>query len=577
MGEEKISDRTMKLIATILGIRPRKEKTVMLDEHYDEFLKNTSPDATELYYQRDESAGVLFSVICILKGAADAGSIVASLNDQTCRDWELCIAVDPEPEWNMKPLTANPKIRLCVLPDSEEEELINAAVGMARGDYFLFLNTGDSLTSDALYCFTEQILDWPDADLIYADEDLTGNDDKRICPVFKPEFSPETLLSYNYIGAPLLISRMLYETAGGLKGTDSASAYDYVIRCSEECKAAAHISRVLLSKRNLPASVKPSNGRDILDSVIRSKGYSGYSVTGIWDGSFRVRYGIRKNPKVSIIIPGAERFESLRRTLESIDDYATYKNYEIIISDIKKTDNKLSRYYDALKSNKAAKIILYDSRATPGKLLNMGADKAKGEFLLFLGSEIEIISPEWLESMVELAQRQDIGAVGTKMITPDEKIYHAGIVIGLGGWYGSVYFGSRDETGESRFDSFVNTLRNVTAVSGECMMVSLREFYRAGCFNEIFQTAGWDVDLCLKLAQSGKRNVYTPFANVKSHAKPLNWDQLSDRELRELYDVLSPVLRNGDPYFNPNFDYAKSNPVCAEKPYPAIELNPYGG
>jgi len=115
----------------------------------------------------------------------------------------------------------------------------------------------------------------------------------------------------------------------------------------------------------------------------------------------------------------------LRRTLESIDDYATYKDYEIIISDGGNPDAKILRYYDALKTNKAAKILQYSSRATPGKLLNMGADKAKGELLLFLGSEIEIISPEWLETMVELAQRPNIGAVGTKMITPDEKIYHA--------------------------------------------------------------------------------------------------------------------------------------------------------
>jgi GT2 family glycosyltransferase len=475
----------------------------------------------------------------------------------------------------MGPLMKHPRVRLCVLPDTEEEELINAAVGMARGDYLIFLEAGDVLTKDALYRFEEQIIEKPEADFFYADEDIISEDGKRVCPVFKPEFSTETLLSYNYIGAPLLVSKMLYQVSGGLKGMDSASVYDYVLRSSEECKNAVHIPRVLLSRRIIKAPVDPSRGRDILDSVIRSRGFTGYSVTGIWEGSFRVRFGIRKSPRVSIIIPGAESFGSIRRTLESLDDYTTYKDYEIIISDGGNSDQKILRYYEALKSNKAAKILLYNDRATPGKLLNMGADKAKGELLLFLGSETEVNSPELLETMVELAQRPNIGAVGLKSVTPEDKIRHAGIVIGLGGWYGSVYADSKDEAGEARFDSFVNTLRNVTAVSGECMMVALRDFYKVGCFNENFQNAGWDVDLCLRLNREGKQNIYSPFASIKSHAKPINWDMLSDWDLRDIYTVCLPFLKEGDPYFSPNFDYSKFSPVCAAKPYTAIELNPF--
>jgi GT2 family glycosyltransferase len=107
------------------------------------------------------------------------------------------------------------------------------------------------------------------------------------------------------------------------------------------------------------------------------------------------------------------------------------------------------------------------------------------------------------------------------------------------------------------------------------MMVSIRDFYKTGCFNENFQNAGWDVDLCLRLIREGKQNIYTPFASIKSHAKPIDWNMLSDWDLSDIYTVCRPLLKNGDPYFNPNYDYAKFSPVCAAKPYSEIELNPF--
>jgi hypothetical protein len=217
MGEEKVSEGLVKLIATMLGIRPRKERVVMQDDQYEEFLKNTSPDASELYYQRDESIGVMFSVIYVLQGKIDVGSVIGSLNEQTCKDWELCIAADPEPEADMGPLMKHPRVRLCVLPDTEEEELINAAVGMARGDYLLFLEAGDVLTKDALYRFEEEIAERPEADFFYADEDIISEEGKRVCPVFKPEFSTETLLGYNFIGAHSLSARCCIRSRAGLR------------------------------------------------------------------------------------------------------------------------------------------------------------------------------------------------------------------------------------------------------------------------------------------------------------------------------------------------------------------------
>ena len=251
----------------------------------------------------------------------------------------------------------------------------------------------------------------------------------------------------------------------------------------------------------------------------------------------------------------------------------------IIIADDGSGDERMRRYLQALKKNRAAEIVHVNAEQPLPETLNACACKAAADLLLFLNGNIEILSPAFLREFTELALRHGAGAIGGKIVNESGNILSAGTVIGLNGWAQSPYSGEKDDFEDFLKCSFLHVQRNVTAVSGAFMAVSGENFFSFGMFDETLAGVGWDTEFCVRLMRKGLANCFTPFAKARLSGKlPNDYANAGKSNLLRCYDVYRETLLCGDRYFNPNFDYANPVPTLAAIPYPPIKLNPlYSG
>jgi GT2 family glycosyltransferase len=234
---------------------------------------------------------------------------------------------------------------------------------------------------------------------------------------------------------------------------------------------------------------------------------------GIKEGTFRTIYKLSKQPKVSIIIPTKDKIDYLQRCIQSIINKSTYQNYEIILVDSKSVQKESFDYYKELSSNPKIKIIDWNLEFNFSKVNNFAVEKSLGEFLLFLNNDTEIISADWIESMLQLSQRKDIGAVGCKLLYPNNTIQHAGVFLGVGGIANHNFY--RFPNASSQPFPLLNSkdiIRNFSAVTAACLMVEKSKFLKVKGFNPDFKIAYNDIDLCLRLGKSDFKTVYTPYA-----------------------------------------------------------------
>ncbi len=254
------------------------------------------------------------------------------------------------------------------------------------------------------------------------------------------------------------------------------------------------------------------------------------------------------NSLVSVIIPTSNNYPWLKRCMGSLREKTVYNPYEVILVDTGSTDPVLLAYFAGLENAQAARRLRVESPFNYSIANNLGAQQAHGELLLFLNDDVEIIEEGWLEEMVRWSQRDEIGAVGAKLLFTDRTIQHAGIVVGMGGHAGHVFRGARE--GETGPFGSVEWYRNYLAVTGACMMVPRSVFQEVGGFNEDYQLAFGDVDLCLRLVERGYRVLYTPFARLMHHESVSRGRYIPTGDLIKAYTDLFPLLSEGDPYFN---------------------------
>jgi GT2 family glycosyltransferase len=493
---------------------------------------------------------------------AELRSAIESVEAQTYPFWELCICDDGSDRPGVLECLKRFNgldTRVRVRHASSRAGIAvasNTALAMATGDFVAFLDHDDELAPQALEKVVEALNADPSLDLIYTDEDHI-EDGRRVQPRFKPEWSPDLFLSYNYLCHFCVIRRSVVVEAGGLRqGFEGAQDYDLLLRVAERTNRIARIPAILYHWRKSATSVardmanKPDateNGRKALTDAMMRRGVEA-EVLVIDAGQYRVKRRIRGRPKVGIVILTKDRLEYLKPCIESIRRKTTYENYEITVVDHESRDPATLAFLRA----EPVRVLPYEGDFNFSRMNNLAVASTDAEHLLFLNNDTEVISPDWLQAMLEHSQRAEVGAVGAKLLFPTGSVQHAGIVIGVDGRpsHHILVGHSSDDRG---YENYLQVVRNCAASTGACLMVRRAVFEQVGGFDEKFAVTFGDVDLCLRLGEKGYLNVWTPFAvlyhrefgtrpaadaNPDDHRKFLvRWDEM---------------LRRGDPHFNPN-------------------------
>lgn len=512
-----------------------------------------------------------------------------SLIAQTYEVWELCIANGSPDDKEMEAVLEEYEKRdRRIRHENLKENLgiaenTNAAFRMAKGEFIGLLDHDDLLAPNALYEIALALEKNPEADVVYTDEDKVTTDLKEhFQPHLKPDFNLDLLRSNNYICHFFTVRREIVEKVGGFrKEFDGAQDYDFIFRCTEEARKILHIPEILYHWRTHKESTadNPASkmyafeaGKRAIEAHLKRTGTDG-EVSHTPDlGFYRVKYPVKGEPLVSIIIPNKDEKESLEACLNSIWEKTTYKNYEIIVVENNSTSEEIFRYYKEI-SQKGVRLLRWKKEFNYSAINNFGAAHAKGEFLLFLNNDVTVITSDWLTELAGLCQRKEVGAAGVKLLYPDNTIQHAGCVIGIGGIAGHMFVNMpANRTGYLHKASL---LQDMSAVTAACMMVKKQVFDQVGGFTEELAVAFNDVDLCLKINKAGSLVVYDPYVQLYHMESKTRGAEDSKEKVRRFQTEIEymrchwlDILKNGDPYYNKNLSLTKWN--YSLKPLPGM-------
>lgn len=517
--------------------------------------------------------------------------MIESLIVQTYSNWELCIVnASPDNEEMQKVLAeysaGDSRVRFCNLKENLGiAENTNRAFAMAKGEFVGLLDHDDLLAPNALYEIVKILQDHPQADALYTDEDkVTTELDEHFQPHLKPDFNLDLLRSNNYICHFFVVRKSIVEKAGGFrKEFDGAQDYDFIFRCTENAGEVLHVPEILYHWRTHKASTadNPASkmyafeaGKRAIEAHLERTGTKG-EVSHTQDlGFYRVKYPVQRKPLVSVIIPNKDEKETLQTCLEMLEKNTGYQNFEIIIVENNSTTDEIFRYYKELSRNRKIHLLRWGKEFKYSAINNFAAAHAKGEYLLFLNNDVKSINPDWLEEMLGVCQRPEVGGVGAKLIYPDNTIQHAGCVIGMGGIAGHMFVDMpADRTGYLHKASL---LQDMSAVTAACLLMKKEVFEQAGGFTEELAVAFNDVDLCLKVRKNGYLIVYDPYAKLYHMESKTRGAEDSKEKVRRFQTEIEymrchwiDILKNGDPCYNKNLSLTKWN--YSLKPIPGME------
>ena len=519
----------------------------------------------------DMACRPLFSVILLAHNVDEIAfdASVRSVASQWYSHWEILPACHCPDDLQNCFSRLQLLSRLKDLP--EPSAGFEAALAQARGDFVVFLKLGDELTVDCLYelalCANE---DAPD--LIYSDHDFRDGTGNFAEPCFKPDWSPDTLMSLPYVADVWCIRQAIAADLSPSVPTDddrpTCAIWDLLLQVAERSDRVSHIARVLyhqhafLSPKGQAASARRGIGptcSEVRLAALARRGLSGWieSVPGL-PGVARVRYAVQKQPLVSIVVPSRDNLFMLRRCLDSVRRLTSYPRIEIIVLDNGSVDPATVAYLQALEES-VARVIRHDAPFNFSELNNIGARAASGDILLFLNDDTEAIDPDWLSRLVGFAQLPHVGAVGAKLLYPGgERVQHVGVVNLKGGPHHAFLNCHRDDYGHL----LRNQLEaNWGAVTGACLMIAREKFELIRGFSVALAVAYNDIDLCFRLRRHGFACIVVPAAVLLHHESAsrgadcgdVQKSRRLDRERMILYRR-NPEARGMDPYHNPNLD-----------------------
>jgi O-antigen biosynthesis protein len=496
---------------------------------------------------------------------------IESVQNQIYPNWELCIADDASPQECIRSVLTeyskcDPRIKLVFRTENGQiSAASNSALNIATGDYIALLDHDDELTINALFENAKLINQYPQADFIYSDEDKISIKGTRFSPCFKPNWSPEYLYSCMYTCHLSVYRTSIIREIGGFRSEyDGSQDYDLVLRVIEKTKNIYHIPQILYHWRSISSSTasgsqaKPwayTAGRKALEAVLERSSYLGYVEETLNPGIYRVRPNIIGSPLVSIIIPSTEQSVDISNSLcylenciNSLKKISSYYNYEIIVVG---GDGISQSLLDTNQLAPNLHLISYTEPVNCSKQINIGASIANGQFFVLLSDKTKVITPDWLESMLELSQLAEIGAVGAKILFPDVTLRQSGIVFFEGNAHCPFYRFENEYPGY-HCSNIVN--KNYLAVSTSCLMMKKKVFQELGGLDESFPLGYSNIDLCLKAYQSGYHNAVTSYAQLIDY-KPIvgqkNVRLRVKKQFNEKWQEHFKGLEN-DPYYHPN-------------------------
>ena len=499
---------------------------------------------------------------------------IDSLKLQLYKNWKFIVIAD----WDMPdPIFSNNDIlgwlRLDRLDDPElYTHSLNVLLADVGFDWVMLLPVGAVLEPQLMLRIGDQISSTPDAQAIYSDHDFYTLPECKVQPSLKPDFSLDYFRNQDYIGPAIAFSYQGIARIGGFEVFPQCEVWNHILRLVENfgLNCVAHIDEILFHFSALPSGQRyfaEASRQVSLEKHLERLEIPALVERGYGENTLRVNYKVIGSPLVSIIIPSRDKLEFLRPCIDSLFEVTNYKNFEIIIVDNDSNDPDVLEYYEYLISDRAenVRVIKYPGNFNFSAQCNLGVSNANGEFILLLNNDTEIIHAEWLERLLAIAQRPEVGAVGARLVYPETgTIQHAGIILGLPGGMLSVadHVFEKSAIDELGYMNRLATDQNYSAVTAACLLVSRDKYHAVGGFDSIeLRVLFNDVDFCLKLQQQGLLNVYTPNVTLVHHHaisigkltyKPIIALQAAVREQQELETMLRrwlPQLAH-DPAYN---------------------------
>lgn len=497
---------------------------------------------------------------------------IDSVCAQVYPNWELCIADDASTQSHVRSILqeyAAKDDRIKVVYRTENGHISrasNSALELATGEFIALLDHDDLLTPDALYEIALCLNLHPEADMIYSDEDKVDEQNLLGEPFFKPDWCPDSFLSRMYTCHLGVYRRQIVVKVGGFRiGFEGSQDYDLVLRLTEKTDHIVHIPKVLYHWRNHSDSTasKLSNKsyatnaakRAIADALER-RGEKG-TVIPTKGGHHLIRYEITAKKLVSIIIPTRDLGNVLDTCLRSIFTKTQYPNYEVLLIDNGSCEPRTQEVIQFWLQQEPQRFRCdpLDIPFNYSKINNYAVTKAKGDYLLFLNNDTEVITPDWIDAMVEQAQRSAIGAVGALLLFDDNTIQHAGVIcVGGVAGHGHRFFDAEDYG----YFCQISTMNNYAAVTAACMMCRRETFEAVGGFEEDLAVAFNDVDFCFKLLEAGYRNIYLPHVRLYHYeSKSRGYETTPEKMKRFQQEILYMKrkwrsLIEHDPYYSPH-------------------------
>ena len=549
---------------------------------YDTWLRIMRVSRQELFEQRKTkfSYAPKFSVVVPLyhTPAKFLKDLVRSMMYQSYANWELCL-VNASPEdvhltsllenWAMR----DKRIRVIRLEKNLGiAQNTNAGIAASTGEFIAFLDHDDFLEPDALFCYADALNKDKTIDVFYSDEDKTDEYAAHyFYPHFKSDFNIDLLHANNYMCHFLAVRKSLVDTVGGLNEKfDGAQDYDFVLRLTENTKKIYHCPRILYHWRcsNQSTAANQGNkmyaihaGKAALNAHYKRIGWNARAQEGAVDGWYQTKFTLKEEPLVSILIPNKDHTDDLDVCLNSFFERADYQNYEFLIIENNSVLPETFAYYEKIeKEHDNVKVVYWEAGFNYSAINNFGFKFAKGDYIMLLNNDVELITPDIFQSMLGFCMRPEVGIVGAKLLYNDHTVQHAGVLVGAGGLADHVFKGIHED--DPGYMGRAISSQDVSAVTAACLLVKRSVYEEVGGLEDEFQVAFNDVDFCLKVRKAGYLIVYD--ADVKLfhyESKSRGMEDTTERFIRfgnemmllnSKWDILSTFV---DPYYNPNLSY----------------------